>query len=50
MKIAILGLSGSGKSTLAKQLGSFYHAPVLHLDAVHFLGLLMCQWPQYQRS
>lgn len=37
MKIAILGLSGSGKSTLAKQLGSFYHAPVLHLDAVHFL-------------
>lgn len=37
MKIAILGLSGSGKSTLAKQLGSFYHTPVLHLDAVHFL-------------
>lgn len=37
MKIAILGLSGSGKSTLARQLGSFYHAPVLHLDAVHFL-------------
>ena len=37
MKIAIVGRSGSGKSTLAKQLGSFYHAPVLHLDAVHFL-------------
>ena len=37
MKIVILGLGGSGKSTLAKQLGSFYHAPVLHLDAVHFL-------------
>ena len=35
--IAVLGHNGSGKSTLAKQLGSFYHAPVLHLDAVHFL-------------
>ena len=37
MKIAILGTSGSGKSTLAKQLGEQYGAPVLHLDAVHFL-------------
>ena len=37
MKIAILGTSGSGKSTLAKQLGRQYGAPVLHLDAVHFL-------------
>ena len=35
--LAVIGKSGSGKSTLAKQLGSFYHAPVLHLDAVHFL-------------
>ena len=37
MKIAILGTSGSGKSTLAKTLGARYQAPVLHLDAVHFL-------------
>lgn len=37
MKIAILGTSGSGKSTLAKQLGEQCGAPVLHLDAVHFL-------------
>ena len=31
--IGLIGHTGSGKSTLAKQLGSFYHAPVLHLDA-----------------
>ena len=37
MKIAILGTSGSGKSTLAQTLGATYHAPVLHLDTVHFL-------------
>lgn len=37
MKIAILGTSGSGKSTLAQTLGARYNAPVLHLDAVHFL-------------
>ena len=37
MKIAILGTSGSGKSTLAQKLGAAYNAPVLHLDAVHFL-------------
>ena len=37
MKIAILGTSGSGKSTLAQTLGAAYHAPVLHLDTVHFL-------------
>ena len=37
MKIAILGTSGSGKSTLAKALGARYQAPVLHLDAEHFL-------------
>lgn len=36
MKIAILGYSGSGKSTLAKQLASYYHNPVLHLDTVQF--------------
>ena len=25
------------KSTLAQTLGATYHAPVLHLDTVHFL-------------
>lgn len=37
MKIAIIGYSGSGKSTLARRLGEYYHAEVLHLDAVHHL-------------
>lgn len=36
MKIAILGYSGSGKSTLARELASYYHNPVLHLDTVQF--------------
>lgn len=37
MKIAIMGYSGSGKSTLARSLGEYYHADVLHFDAVQFL-------------
>lgn len=37
MKTLILGTSGSGKSTLAQTLGAQRSAPVLHLDAVHFL-------------
>lgn len=37
MKTVILGTSGSGKSTLAQALGAQRGAPVLHLDAVHFL-------------
>ena len=36
MKIAIIGYSGSGKSTLARQLGAYYHAPVIHLDALYW--------------
>lgn len=37
MKIAVVGFAGSGKSTLARELGEICHAPVLHLDSVHFL-------------
>lgn len=37
MKIAIIGYSGAGKSTLARKISSYYHLPVIHLDAVHFL-------------
>lgn len=38
MKIQIMGYSGSGKSTLAKQLLTFYHLPLLHMDSVQFYG------------
>ena len=50
MKIAILGTSGSGKSTLAKQLGEQYSAPVLHLDAVHFLPGWVERTPEEEKT
>lgn len=50
MKIAILGTSGSGKSTLAKQLGEQCGAPVLHLDAVHFLPGWVERTPEEEKT
>ena len=50
MKIAILGTSGSGKSTLAKQLGEQCGAPVLHLDAVHFLPGWVERAPEEEKT
>jgi adenylate kinase family enzyme len=37
-RIAIVGCSGSGKSTLARALGARLGAPVIHLDALHWMA------------
>ena len=36
MKIAILGYIGSRKSTTAKNMGEFFHIPVIYLDSVYW--------------
>ncbi len=37
-KIAIIGSGGSGNSTLAMKLGTMFHLPVHHLDALYWIS------------